>query len=127
MLKKIKQFFKTTKKKIVGFLHRPSRKELLQDIQNLKATLRIYEESRNFVETHQLDRYSFNVAIPKIERFSPYYNKNTVADLLANKIASFICENKCYQTYDGYRAGGHYLPEDEVEIHHCEFWFERKK
>ena len=125
MFKKIKHFFKTTQKKISDFIHKPSRKELLQDIQNLKAILRMYEESRNFVETHQLNRYSFNVAFSKYYRRSPYY-EDEIKCSLANKIAEFIEENQLYQTYDGHKTNGRFLPEDEVKIYHCELWFEKK-
>lgn len=132
MIKKIKKFFQTTKKKFLDFIHRPSRKELLRNIDGLKSTLRMYEESRNFVETRYLNRYSFNVAFPKYTynyRDTNEFSNNIehyIAGALAEKVAEFIRENKCYQTYEGHKTNGHFMPEDEVKVYHCELWFEKK-
>lgn len=126
MINKIKQFFQKKIKSISTFIHRPKRKELLSEIKSLKETLKMYERSQNFVRTNYLDKYSFNVAVPQYEKGSPYY-KNIVIDLLSNKIASFIRENKCYQVYKNCEpTDGRYLPLDRADVYHTEFWFERK-
>lgn len=121
-MKKFIQKIKNLWDKITG------RDKLLKEIDDLKAEVHCYRNSRGFVHSKNLMKHSFNFAISKYE-YGNLEERSMLDDYLnsqiGHNIAEFLSNNRIYQVYDGTRTSPKYFPDDEVKIYHFEFWFEQ--